>query len=92
MKKVLIYCVVCCFCPHHGDLLCVGLVPVGEVAAVRQVERHDPVMRLKNRGVRLENKRKEKEKRNNRQDRQEHETERDKKGQGRLGKDTNGCA
>lgn len=48
--------------PHHGDLLGVGLVPVGEVATVRQVERHDPVMRFKNRGVRLERKRKEGEK------------------------------
>lgn len=44
---------------HHGDLLGVGLVPVGQVAPVRQVERHDPVMRLKHRGVRLEGKEKD---------------------------------
>mmetsp|Transcript_21342 Transcript_21342/g.53786 ORF Transcript_21342/g.53786 Transcript_21342/m.53786 type:complete len:436 (+) Transcript_21342:112-1419(+) len=39
---------------HGGDLLGVRLVAVAEVAAVRQVQRHDAVVRLQQRGVHLE--------------------------------------
>ena len=39
---------------HRGDLLRVRLEPVGEVAAVGQVEAHDPVVGVQEAGVHLE--------------------------------------
>jgi hypothetical protein len=38
---------------RRADLLAIGLVAVAQVAAVRQVERHDAVVRLQERGVDL---------------------------------------
>jgi len=39
---------------HRGDLLCVCLVAVAEVAAMGEVQRHDPIVRIQQSGVDLE--------------------------------------